>query len=70
MKTLKTKRVAVKVGDRVWLRIPHNGKVEKIYKDGSVRVELDEIPSGTIMERFDSQNPEEMEVIPRSKREK
>ena len=57
-KIIKAKKV--KVGDRVWLRIPHNGKVDFVYKDGSVRVELDEITSKTTMGRFD---PNEIKII-------
>ena len=57
-KTQKEKKV--KVGDRVWLQIPHNGTVDFVYRDGSVRVELDEIVGQTIMGKF---GPEEIEII-------
>lgn len=43
---------SAKIGDRIWLRIPHNGVVEHVFKDGSVRVKIDEITKGTIMERL------------------
>lgn len=46
------KDTKIKIGDRVWLTIPHNGKVEFIYKDGSLRIELDEILPKTLMSRF------------------
>lgn len=41
-----------KIGDRVWLKIPHNGTIEHIFKNGDIRVALDEIPAETLMERF------------------
>lgn len=41
-----------KVGDRIWLRVPHNGKIDFVYKNGDIRVELDPIEAGTIMGRF------------------
>ena len=47
-----TKPKKAKIGDRVWLQIPHNGKIEFIYKNGDVRIELDPIGEKTIMSRF------------------
>mgnify|MGYP001566576305 CR=1 FL=1 len=49
-----------KVGDRVWLQIPHNGKVEFVYKNGDVRIELDPIGEKTVMSRF---GPSEFSII-------
>jgi len=60
MKKKTTKVNKIKIGDRVWLRIPHNGKVDFVFKNGSVRVELDEITRKTMVERF---GPSEIEVI-------
>ena len=42
----------LKIGDRVFLRIPHNGRVDCIYRDGSIQVELDEITPQTLMVKF------------------
>ncbi len=41
----------IKVGDRVWFRMPHNGTVTKLFWNG-VQIEPDEIEEGTVMERF------------------
>ena len=52
MKKETRKIKKAKIGDRVWLRIPHNGKVEFVYKNGDVRIELDPIGEKTVMSRF------------------
>ena len=51
-KIYRKKDHGYKEGDRVWLRIPHNGTIEHIYGNGDIRVVLDEIPAETSMERF------------------
>lgn len=53
------KKKKVEIGDRVWLRIPHNGTVSKVFGNG-VAVDLDSIEEGTTMERFGF---DEIEVI-------
>ena len=53
----KEKNKKAKVGDRVWLKIPHNGKVEFVYKNGDVRIELDPIGEKTVMSRFAASAP-------------
>ena len=42
----------LRVGDRVWLRIPHTGKIAFIFKNGDLRIELNAILPQTSMERF------------------
>lgn len=54
------KTIKIKIGDRVWLQIPHNGRVDFIYRNGDMRIELDEISPGTTMERF---SPKEVERV-------
>lgn len=54
------KKKIPKVGDRIWLKIPHNGFIAHIFKDGSIRARLDEISDGTIIERISA---DEFEVI-------
>lgn len=49
--TPKEVKDSVKVGDRVWLRMPHNGTVSKVFGNG-VAVDLDPIEEGSTMERF------------------
>ena len=49
-KEIKPKKA--KVGDRVWVQIPHNGKIEFVYKNRDVRIELDPISEKTVMGRF------------------
>ena len=60
MKKEIKKQKKAKIGDRVWLQIPHNGNVEFVYKNGDVRIELDPISEKTIMSRF---APSEFEIL-------
>ena len=38
----KKKEWIPKVGDIVWVRLPMNAKIQRIYKDGSFRLETDD----------------------------
>lgn len=59
-----------KVGDRVWLKIPHNGTIDRIYADGAVSVLLDSIGERTSMGRFmfgkNEVQEDEIRVIPKA----
>jgi len=49
----KAKRLKIEKGDRVWFLMPHNGTIEKIYKDGSVDIKPDVIGDDVSIGRFD-----------------
>lgn len=38
----KNKKWIPKIGDKVWVNLPHNAVIDKIYKDGSFQLRTED----------------------------